>query len=211
MNGLRNRGLVGVVFGLVLAGSLLLLPDDGNALIIAGPDIIAAPPSVINNPPGAVNDHQQGFNEQQSVLLAIALAVDGGLIPAGTLVSSHMIFMNTLGGAFATDSETWIFDGLILGVMSDNGGTLEAASSALLGALGTIYPGGFTNRGLETNDSYIVAGNMLTLTDSVSSPGDWIRIITVATPVPEPSTLLLLAMSLAAFAGTSRLRSRRRA
>jgi hypothetical protein len=190
---------------------LLLLPDDGNALIIAGPDIIAAPPSVINNPPGAVNDHQQGFNEQQSVLLAIALAVDGGLIPAGTLVSSHMIFMNTLGGVFAADSETWTFDGLILGVMSDNGGTLEAASSALLGALGTIYPGGFTNRGLEVNDSYIVAGNMLTLTDSVSSPGDWIRIITLATPVPEPSTLLLLAMGLAAFAGTSRLRSRRRA
>jgi hypothetical protein len=202
--------MMGVVLGLAMAGSLLLLPDDGSALIIAGPDIIAAPPSVIDDPPGAVNDHQQGFNEQQSVLLAIALAVDGGLIPAGTLISSHMIFLNTDGSVFATDTGTWSFDGLILGVMSDNGGALEAASSALLGALGTIYPGAFANRGLEANDSYIVAGNIITLADSVTEPGDWIRVITLATPVPEPSTLLLLAVSVASLAGITWLRSRRR-
>jgi hypothetical protein len=210
MNTLRNRRIAGVVLGLVIAGGLFLLPDDANALIIAGPDIIGAPPSVIDDPPGAVNDHQQGFDERQGVLLAVPLAVDGGFIPAGTLVNSHMIFLNTDGPTFATDTATWMFDGLILGVMSDNGGTLEAASSALLGALGTIYPAAFTNRGLEANDSYLVAGNILTLIDSVTEPGDWIRVITQARSVPEPSILLLLVISGAGLAGTTWLRSHRR-
>ena len=210
MNRLRNRRLMGVVLGLVMAGSLVLRPDDGNALVIAGPDIIAAPPSVIDDPPGAVNDHQQAFDERQSVLLAVALAVDSGFIPAGTLVSSHMIFLNTDGPVFASDAQIWTFDGIILGVMSDTGGTLEAASTALLGALGTIYPAAFPNRGLEGGDSYLLLGNQIALTASVTEPGDWIRVITLASPVPEPSTLLLLAMSVAGLAGSTWLRSRRR-
>lgn len=159
-----------------------------------------------------MNTHQQAFNERQGVLLLAPLAVDGGLVAAGTLVNSHMIFMNTDGPVFASDLQTWTFDGVILGVMSDIGGTLEAASNGLLGALGTIYPGAFANRGLEANDSYIVAGNMLTLSDSVTEPGDWIRIITQARPVavPEPSILLLLMIGAACLAATARPRYRRR-
>jgi len=211
MNGLWNRRVMGAALGLFVAGSLVLRPDNGDALVIAGPDIIAPPSSVINNPPGAVNDHQQAFNERQGVLLAAPLAVDGGVIAAGTVVSSHMIFLNILGQGPVLDEETWTFDGIILGVMSDRGGTLEAASSPLLGALGTIYPSAFPNRGLERrNDSYTVAGNMITLSDRVTQPGDWIRVITQATPVPEPSSLLLLATSAAGWAGIIWLRSRRR-
>ena len=172
---------VGAMAGLTLASAL-----SANALIIGGPDIIAAPPSIIDDPPGAVNDHQQGFNERQNVLLAVNINVDGGSISAGTLVNSHMIFMNTLGSLLANDVQTWTFDGLILGVMSDGPGALEAATTPLLGALGTVYPAPFANRGLESNDAYIVAGNQLTLRDSVTEPGDWIRVVTAAR-VPDTS------------------------
>jgi len=76
----------------------------------------------------------------------------------------------------------WIFDGPILGVMSDAGGTLEAASSGILGATGTTYPGAFSARGMEGGDSYSVAGNQITVTMTASEPGDWIRVVTADTP-----------------------------
>ena len=55
----------------------------------------------------------------------------------------------------------WVFDGLILGIMSDRRGEMEAASSFELGAPGTNYtvrsPGSgpaapFNARGLEGNN-----------------------------------------------------------
>jgi hypothetical protein len=151
------------------------------ASVVGGPDIIAAPASIIDDPPGATNDHQQAFDEAQGVLLAANLTVDGGIIPAGTVVDSHMIFLNTDGNTFATDNQTWTFDGFILGVMSDQSGTLEVASSALLGAPGTVYPAApFNARGMESNDSYLVAGNQITVVMSVTEPGDWIRVVTAA-------------------------------
>jgi hypothetical protein len=97
-----------------------------------------------------------------------------------------MIFLNTLGSVPANDVQTWTFDGLILGVMSDGPGLREGATTPLLGALGTVYPAPFANRGLESNDAYIVAGNQLTLRDSVTEPGDWIRVVT-ASAVPDSS------------------------
>ena len=215
MNDLWNRRVLGVALGLLVVGSVVMQPDKGEALVIVGPDIIAPPPNVFNNPDGAVNDHQQAFNERQNVLLVAPLAVDGGFIPAGTVVSSHMIFMNILGNELTSDAQTWGFDGIILGVMSDVDGTFEAESSAFLGAIGTIYPGAFANRGLEENtDSYLVAGNLLTFIDSVTQPGDWIRVITLSSTsvpaVPAPSTLLLLVASAAGLVGIARLRSRLR-
>lgn len=151
-----------------------------NAGLVSGPDIIAAPASVVNDPPGAVNTAQQAFDEQQGVVLPAALAVDSGVLAAGTTVNSHMIFLNIDGAGSASDlGVEWTFDGPIIGVMSDQGGVLEAASSALLGAAGTIYPAAFASRGLESNDGYAVAGNKITVSMSVSQPGDWIRVITL--------------------------------
>lgn len=196
---------------LLMAGSLLLRSHNSYAVVIGGPDIISAPTNVTDS--GPVNDHQQAFDERQNVLLAVPLAVDGGFIPEGTLVSSHMIFLNTDGSVSASDAQIWTFDGHILGVMSDTGGTLEAASTAFLGALGTIYPAAFEGRGLEGDDSWVLGGlgtQIALLVTVTTEPGDWIRVITLATPVPEPSIPLLLAISVVSLAVTTGLRSRRR-
>ena len=173
--------------------------------------IISAPLSVTNRT--VSNFAQQGFNEAQNVMLRSAIDVDGGSIAAGTRVSSHMIFLNKPDYInrsriihFGVD---WLFDGRILGVMSDFRGELEVASTSILGAPATNYtPSPFRGRGIEFNDSYNVAGNRLTVNMRVIEPGDWIRVITAANispritalrataNVPEPGMLGVLALGL---------------
>jgi hypothetical protein len=166
------------VLGILVLASALSVPGQAEARLIAGQDIIPAPPFIIDDPPGAVNTHQQAFDERQNVLLPGDLSVDSGIIPAGTPVSSHMIFLNTEEGSASDLGVVWTFDGDVLGVMSDVNGNLEGACSALLGAPGTVYPVPFTNRGLEANDGYTVAGDQITVDMSVGEPGDWIRVVT---------------------------------
>jgi hypothetical protein len=177
-------------YPIILAVVLIAMTGQAKAALVTGPDIIAAPSSVVNNAAegGAENDHQQGFNEKQGVLLAAPLEVDDSVfIPAGTFVSSHMIFLNTHPRINVSETSTWTFDGPILGVMSqDLYGDLEFASTPILGAVGTTYPDPlvpFPLRGLEVGggrDSYGVAGNEITVTMNVGEPGDWIRVVTAA-------------------------------
>lgn len=174
----------GFLFFVALAGALSVGAPAVRADLIDGPDIIAAPADVRDDAPGAENDHQQAFNEQQNIVLTSAVDIDGGgSIAAGTLVSSHMIFLNTAGSVFAEDLDvTWTFSDEVLGVMSNTAGTREADSSGQLGADGTIYPSAFSLRGLESNDGYTIVGNTIMVSMSVTEPGDWIRVVTAPTP-----------------------------
>lgn len=170
-----------------------------NAAIITGP-VIPAPSSVRDD--AYRNNSIQAFNERQGVTLASPLAVDGGTIAAGTTVNSHLIFLNSWGRTEISDSAKFKFDGVILGVMSDVGGNLEAASNLALGSPGTRYADDFDHRGLEQNDWYSFSGNMLKVHMSVNEPGDWIRVVSV---VPEPGEYALLAsFGLLGFAGYRR-------
>jgi hypothetical protein len=85
--------------------------------------------------------------------------------------------------------------------MSDRHGDLEAASTGILGALGTTYPAtGFAARGMESggngiyDDSYSIAGKFLTVDMYVSQPGDWIRVVTAPVPVPAAAWMGLMLM-----------------
>lgn len=184
-----------------------LMPAAASASIISvtgplsslgfAPEIIAAPSDVLED--FVFNSAMQGFDEAQGVVLPVAIATDQGVIAAGRRVSSHMIFLNSDG---RTRTEhfgvEWKFDGRIIGVMSDTGGTLEGASTAFLGAPGTNYTVGapgevapFDNRGMEGVDAYVGVGtNTLVVDMFVTEPGDWIRVVT--SPVPVPAAGLLL-------------------
>lgn len=162
----------------------------GNSSAGTAPAIIGAPANVLEDT--VTNRGMQGFNEAK-VVTTIAHNVNGGVIPAGMLVSSHMIFLNSRGRVELNHANVvWTLSQSILGVMSDPNGEFEAASSFELGAPATNYtvtfPGSgpaapYRLRGLETIktiDSYIVSGNQITVTMNVVEPGDWIRVVTCA-------------------------------
>jgi len=165
--------------------ALLFLVSNAHAALVTG-DIIPAPASV--DPGGMTNQRPQAFDERQNLRLTADLTVDNSTIPAGTVVSSHMIFLNP--GSQNTinyNGASFGFDDVILGVMSDTNGQLEGNSSPLLGAANTAYPVAYAGRGLEHGtqlfpfgtENYSVSGKVFRLNLRAGrGDGDYIRVIT---------------------------------
>ncbi len=209
---------------LIALATVLVLAGQANAELwaVAGPlsssgtapAIIAAPAAVLDD--SVTNRGMQGFDEAQGVLTTVAHAIDGGgSIPIGTLVDSHMIFLNSSGtGALSHFDVVWTFSRPVIGVMSDSGGNLEVASTFELGNPATNYTTTFTGsgpaapftaRGMEgnttpsgpfPNDGYTILGNTLTVGMSVTEPGDRIRVVTSGPVVPVPGAFVLAMVGL---------------
>jgi len=204
----------GLAAALSLPASAAVLSFSG-ALSSAGAaaEIIAAPANATDD--SVTNTGMQAFDEVQNYVLQSDIMTDQGTIVAGTRVDSHMIFLNGSGGRISHDVD-WTFSGMILGTMSDGLGNLEAASTGQLGAAGTNYStptgGGdqtapFNARGLESNDSlsFAAGSSVLSANFIVTQPGDWVRVVTAAVPIPAS-----LPLGLAAFAGLGLMARRRK-
>lgn len=176
------------------------------------PSIIAAPAMVEFS--GVTNTAQQGFDEAQDVTLPSAIATDQGTIRSGRVVDSHMIFFNKLPSQTMPDADfhqnvVWRFDKRIIGVMSDEFGALEFASTPILGAPGTTYQDPIRRfRGMEERgDFYMISGKTLDVTMTiVPTAGDWIRVVT--SEVPVPAAFPMLAGAIAGLGLLARRRTR---
>lgn len=186
----------------------------GTALTAGGVFLkLAVPLENLFGVPDSVGDDNfqspdlYGFDEAQNILLADPLTADVGTspIPAGTLVSSHYIFFDP--GPSQRVIGTVDFDGDILGVMTS---ATTLAASDFLGAAGVNYLGS-SSRGLEPGDSVTINGPKQILVDVIaSSPGDYVRVLTVASAtsaVPEPGGLSLLTGAIVLLAAIRRRRS----
>jgi len=197
-----------MTFAVLLAMSVMAGQANADLIGVAGgPSTAGALPSIIPPPPFALdtmvtNLGQQGFDEVQDYVTSGAYSMDAGVLAAGSFVDSHMIFLNAPAGigSITHTNVLWTFSNPIIGVMSDSIGALEVASTPELGAAGTVYPAApFGARGMEGADTYsFVAGsNQLLVNMYVSQPGDWIRVVTHATPIPGAALLGMIGLSVA--------------
>lgn len=217
-----------VLFALIVFNLAFVLNANSSIVSVTGdsssigtlPAIISPPSDILDD--YVVNTGMQGFNEAQHVRTTVAHNLDGGnSIPEGTLVGSHMIFLNSQGNTRITHfNVVWEFDFPILGVMSNENGSFEANSTFELGNPLTNYlqiPGSdkgqgapFANRGLEAignpaiEDGYLISADRLSITVGmrIREPGDWIRVVT--NPVPIPGSVLLLSSGLIGIASLRR-------
>ncbi len=165
-------------------------------------------------PPDSVgNDNFQspnlfGFDEDQNIVIGSPLDVDVGTspIPMGTIVASHYIFFDP--GPVLRVVGTVNFDSDVLGVLTSTG---RLAATDFLANTGVNYLSP-ANRGLEAGDSVTISGPSQILFDTTaSSPGDYVRVLTAFSPdataaSPEPGSLALLGVGLAALSALVRRR-----
>ncbi len=193
---------------LVLAAVLIVVLATARAQIVSATgDVVevSPPPSVA---PGASESNERiiAFDEQQCYTLTQPLTVDisqpgtysptnpvltPSVIPAGTVVSSHLLHFDPVGAPLTTvtRSGSATFDADVLGIIV---GDTTLTASDYLGATGTTYPtgAGITLRGLEPglnniNDDIVTLSpdrRTVTVQFESSTNIDQIRVITACNP-----------------------------
>jgi hypothetical protein len=178
-----------------------------QAAITAGggaTNIIAPPPSTAL---GALESNTQAraFNEVTNFTLATNLPVNAttpgtytsngsltpGIIPAGSVINSHYLYTDPVGGATAAYEGFVEFDATVIGIIVLRS---DLNSSDFLGAPGTIYADNVA-RGLELSQAerftLTLTGNRINYRFNTSTATDDIRVITL---VPTPGALALLGV-----------------
>ena len=178
-----------------------LSATQASAVVVSaiGASEYTGPSTNITNGSPTSNTEYLYVNEAQGVTLGSALTTDQGTIAAGSIVDSHMIFLNRVGGALLDIDATFNFSGRILGTMSDINGVNRLVPSDFLGGIFTYT--NFNNRGLENSDDFSIGGvndTSLFAEFRVTQPGDWMRVVTVSN-VPLPAGAVLMASGLAGF------------
>jgi len=187
------------------------LKKRGSASIIGFP----VPSTIGDGSPGD-NDNILVFDELQGVTVDEALAavnpfVGGSSLIEGSVVDSHLVFLNReSGSSLLSLGGSVTFSGEILAVFGQVNGTDLDATDSALGLAGVTYES-FDNRGLETGGanadgaSFVAGSDTLILSFlNVTQPGDWIRVVTAAAPVPVPAPILLFGTGLLAFGAMRR-------
>lgn len=132
------------------------------------------------------------MNEQQGVTLAADVAVDGGTILAGSKVSSHYVWFDPKN--FRDGIADITFNGRVLGIIIERAGLIATEGAlGLAPAVTYLYP---TLVGLEggAGDYASFGGKVLSIDWTAATPGDHIRVITSAVPVPAAGGLLALGL-----------------
>lgn len=182
--------------------------------------------AITTSPPNpVVEDPNDGafliWEEKQHLTLDTALQVDRVLdsgaayvndlgngkyefVP-GTTISSYYVQWDPGNDSSSRAVMTVDFDAAVLAFITSDE-SLGLSNSPL--GLASIDYGSFGNRGLEPDDITNFSGFNAVLSWHASTPGDWARVVTAATPVPVPPSLLA---GMAAFGSLAVLNRRRRA
>lgn len=189
----------GLSLGAIIAvgGSVQQIAQPGDAQLnaLTSTDTVYAWNEVQNY----VLDRDVKIDAQAPGLYDQAGDLINGVLTKGTVVSSHYVHFDTPRSTGGTARGRIQFDGSILGVIVRNGaGTRHLDESDFLGAP-TLFSQNVNARGLEFNtDAFriVVSGDAIEFEFEISSPGDYIRVITV----PGPGALSLAGLGVLAMA-----------
>lgn len=185
---------------IVAASAFALAAGTSHAIIVAsgGSTAVIAPPA--STALGALesNTNAWAFNEVQRFTLTAPLAVDAttpgtynsnasltpGVIPAGTIVNSHYIYSDPVGGGQSTYEGFVRFSQPIIGIIVFRAGL--NGSDAILGAAGTTYADNAA-RGLELSanaDRFVITLSQFEVRYNFRTSGatDDIRVLTIPAP-----------------------------
>jgi hypothetical protein len=189
----------GMSFGAIIAvgGSVqqIAQPGDARLNVLTSTTIVYA----WNEAQNFTLDRNVKIDAQAPGLYDQAGDLINGVLNQGTVVNSHYVHFDTPGSTGGSARGRVQFDGQILGVIVRNAaGTRHLDQSDFLGAP-TLFSQNVNARGLEFNtDAFriVIAGDAIEFEFDISSPGDYMRIITV----PTPGSLGLAGVGLLAIA-----------
>lgn len=163
----------------------------------AAADITGGSITIFDPPAQTGNNNQQvnvllGFNELQQVTLTEDLVLNAATIAAGSRVSSHYIIYDPPGGSSSITGNA-TFDGDVLAILTERNDL--NATDALFGQPATQYLSP-NFRGLEAGDEALLGQpNEVLFNLTAGSPGDYVRVLTVAIPAPSAAALAAIALA----------------